>query len=173
MMSGAYQFVEALEAYVGALHKAVVSDVTRAVVNQLTRAEELLRSGAKKMTEAMIIMSRSDAPGGEDILRMLEEPIILIRNLRTLCLDSLKPQNWFAGTTFKFVIVFLVVTVVLVPLVNFTNAEGGFSGILTGYALLMSFVAALVGSFGFEAIRFLPFIDRLSKSRLLQKESDK
>jgi hypothetical protein len=145
------------------LHDAIVGDVTRAHIELLTRAEDLLRSGAKKLSEGMAIVGPQDAAA---VAGSLERPIVLLRNLGGLCRESLKPKSWFASASLKFVVVFLVTAVVLVAAVTSTNVGdklGG--GILTAYVLLMSFVTGLVGGFGFEALRFLPFAQLLSKSR--------
>jgi hypothetical protein len=164
-MSGAYEYIEAMEGYVRALHDAIVGDVTRAHINQLTRAEDLIRSGAKKVGEGMVIYSEFSAQDAEDLQTSSENPITLVRNLRALCEKSLKPKRWIASASFKFVFVFLV-TAIVFAFFAATNADAGLSDrILAGYVLLVSFVVALIGGFGFEALRFLPIITLLSKWR--------
>src|SRR5262249_13851232 len=145
--------VEALEAYAQVLHNAIVGDVSRAHVNLLANAEERLRSGSKKTVLGLIVAGNLKPEDAQRYLASLEAQIVPIRNLRTLCLESLKPRSWVASASFKFVVIFLVTAIVLVVVVALTGANQGTAGnVLTGYIVLVSFVAALIGGFGTEAL---------------------
>lgn len=165
VMTAAFQLCEAIEAYVRALHDAVVGDVTRAHVEQLKEAEHLLPSIIERMVSGMAILGRSDDAAANELRTSLEHTTTLIRNLRNLCQESLKPKSWVATASFKFVVVFLGTSIPLVALLAATNVGDGISGgALTAYVLLVSFVVGLVGGFGFEALRFTPLLSVLSKS---------
>lgn len=165
MISGTYDYVEALESYIRALHDSVVGDVTKAHIDQLTQAEELLLAGTKKMKDGLLILGQVTAEQSEAQIAPYQALLVPMRNLRTLCEKSLKPKSWLASGGFKFVFVFLVTAVVL-GVVAAVNAGTGVSDrLLAGYVLLVAFVVGLIGGFGFEALRFLPFADLLSRSR--------
>jgi hypothetical protein len=165
LLDGALDRVEALEAYAQVLYNAIVGDVPRAHVNLLAKAEERLHSGSKKTVEGLIVVGKLKPQDAQQYQAALEAQIVPMRNLRALCLESLKPRSWLASASLKFVIVFLVTTIALVVVVALTSASQGTAGsVLTGYIVLVSFVAALIGGFGTEALRFLPFVKHLSAS---------
>jgi hypothetical protein len=135
-------------------------------LTQLARAEQLLRSGPKKIADGLMVVGNLHGQDAERFRASLEGPIVPVRNLRNLCQESLKPRSWLTSASLKFVAVFLVTAVILVIVVAATNANQGIGGgVLTGYVLLVSFVAALIGGFGVEALRFLPLAKLLSQSR--------
>lgn len=166
MVIGAFEYVKGFKEYIRVLHDAVVGDVTREDVNQLTRCEDLMRSGSKKMLRGMMILNKFSEQEAKAFSSSQEYPITLIRNLRNLCRESLKPKSWLASASFKFIIVFLCTVAVLMAVVSLTKPIQGLSGeIFVGYVVLVSFISALIGGFGFEGLRFLPFAELLSRAR--------
>lgn len=172
VMTAAYELCEVLETYVRALHDAVVGDVTRAHVHELEEAEHRLPAITESMVQGMSVLGRSSETDVPELRSSLQGTATLIRNLRLLCQESLKPKSWFATASFKFVLVFLGASIPLVALLAATNIGEGISGgALTGYVLLVSLVVALIGGFGFEALRFTPLLSVLSKSMPAQEAS--
>ena len=155
---GADESVEATLAYVQVLHNAIIGDVSRTDIDKLKQAEALYSSGAKKMGEGRLVLSedfnQEDAKALETSFTFHVEQA---RNLRLLCQESLKPKRWIAWASVKFVCFFLITAAILLAFVTTTNVNLALDGMLISYILLVSFIVGLIGGFGFEALRFLPF----------------
>lgn len=163
--SGIDEIVEAMLIYVQVLCNAIVRDVSRADIEKLDEAVVLYRSGAKKVSEGQLIMnerfSEKDAEALEASFTFL---IDQTRHLKELCQESLKPKRWLAGASVKFVVFFLFTAVMLLVAVTATNiGEALGQAGRVEYILLISFLVGLIGGFGFEALRFLPFVNVLSR----------
>jgi hypothetical protein len=170
VLSGGLRYVEALEAYATALHHAIVGGVTRAEVDQLARAETLLHDSSQQMADGIVVLRKLSAEDGKRIEAGFQPAIGLVRNLRALCNESLQVKSWAPWASIKFVVFFLTTAIALAFTIGAANGAG--SGVLTGYSLLVSFIVALIGGFGFEALRFLPFARILTKSLQSQQPAN-
>jgi len=155
---GTDEIFEATLAYAQVLYNAIIGDVSREDINTLKQAEMLYRSGAKQIGEGSLIVNEGFS---DENAKALETSFTFhveqARNLRVLCQESLKPKRWIAIASIKFVCFFLITAITLLVVVTKTNANS----MLISYILYVSFVVGLIGGFGFEGLRLLPFADRL------------
>ncbi len=154
-------YIASIEVYATVLHRAIIGDVYRDDVEKLKAAEKSLHTSADDMANGMFVLIPSDAHTADNYLANLKAPAQLLRNLRRLCRESLKPKSLFAAGGSKAFIMFLITAIILVVLQNFTSISDDYtSGALFGYILILSLIVGCIGGFGLESLRLLPFIDK-------------
>lgn len=151
----------AQDAYVATLRAAIIGDVSKTDVKALEQAERKFLDGAEMVTKAVQV-----APGffgGLDLRPVGQAMSQLARNLRTLCERSLSPKEISVATAPKAVFYFLGTFVVLLFALPISGLVEKIGASELGFLLVVSLIVSLVGAFGFEATRFLPFFEVLTR----------
>ena len=170
MMTGQARFFRGLDTYIRTHHDAVVGDVKREHVQMLEQAEADYRSGGEDIFRASQTMGVWPE-GMETAEELIAGPVAAARNLRELCRSSLKPTQWAKFEGLRFVGVFLATVAVLLVAAPWATGSA-IEGTLVVYLVLTAFVTALIGTFTYQALRFVPLLRFLAPRSASPREGD-
>ncbi len=117
MFDGFRQLIDAQQSYVKTLRDAVLGNVTAQHVTDLTKADDLLRTGLGRIETSAPALKRFMRGGGDVDVSGLRESIDLqreaIRNLRQLVGEGLKPKELVTRSSPRFLIYFALTFIVV------------------------------------------------------------
>ncbi len=150
----------ARERHVNTLFTAITGDVTKSDIEQLQQADSQLAEGARLLSQPGALAIGMTPDGLADLLRSFTLQREVTRNLRLLCERSLTPKEISRSASPRILIYFIGTFVVILLALRWTALINALDVPAIGFLVLMSFVSSLVGTFGFEALRFLPLFEK-------------
>lgn len=155
MFGGFRQLIDAQRSYVKTLRDAVLGDVTAQHANDLTEADELLRTGIDKIEAAApTFRTFPGSAGGIDTAGMrdsIEQQRETIRNLRHLVAEGLKPKELVTRSSPRFLVYFAVTFVIVLFGSRFSGLIPELGGRELLSILLIALVVSATSAFGYHA----------------------
>ena len=166
---------QALDSYVNVLRAAIIGDISKTNVEALAEAERNALDGATEITKAA--RAAPGFVGGLDMQPYANALAVWIRNLRALGERSLSPKEISRSASPRAIIYFLGTFVVLVLALPISGLVQKINFAEIGVLLVVSLIISLIGAFGFESTRLMPWFNVLAGfmpgSRSSAKETPK
>ena len=149
---GTALLLAAQEAYASVLYSAITGDVTRQDIELLRAADKQLLDAGQRMIEASPVLGAALLNTGA-LKASIDVQREITRNLRILCERSLSPKEISRSASPRLAVYFLGTFLVLLFASKVSGLIAQLDAPALGFLILMSFIASLVGTFGFEALR--------------------
>ncbi len=155
LYGGFRQLIDAQRTYVKTLRAAVLGDVTAQQANDLTEADELLRTGLDEIeTSAPMLRRFAGGAGGFDtagLRESIDQQRQSIRNLRQLVGEGLRPKELVTRSSPRFLIYFALTFVVVLFGARFSGLIPELGGRELLSILLIALVVSATSAFGYHA----------------------
>lgn len=161
VLAGGFRLAASAQAaYNEALVTAIEGDVSQAHVSALRTAEAQFHEAAHVIEGAAgtTQLTADVAQAGPQFREMA----LRTRNLAGLCAASLRPAATARSASPRVVFYFLTTFLVLLFALPLSGTVASVSTVFVFSVILTSLVVALIGAFGFESLRLLPWFDRLT-----------
>ena len=149
---GTALLLAAQEAYASVLYSAITGDVTRQDIELLRAADKQLLDAGQRMIAASPVLGAALLNTGA-LKASIDVQREITRNLRILCERSLSPKEISRSASPRLAVYFLGTFLVLLFASKVSGLIAQLDAPALGFLILMSFIASLVGTFGFEALR--------------------